>query len=122
MPSTVCLRTSSRVVFIIVSMCRSLVEMKMWMYGTSHLRALSMSSFRGRARATIWASSPRAAIFSTDSVSPSEVMGNPASIFGTLSSSSCWAIRIFSSIVYVTPGICSPSLRVVSNIHTLSGA
>src|SRR5919108_3153313 len=53
-------------------------------------------------------------------ISPCDTIGNPASIASTPSSSSLIAIWIFWSGVIVTPGVCSPSLRVVSKILILS--
>ena len=52
--------------------------------------------------------------------SPSEVIGNPASITSTPISSSISAISSFSSKLMVAPGHCSPSRKVVSNIMTRS--
>jgi hypothetical protein len=48
----------------------------------------------------------------------SEAIGKPASTMSAPSSSSLAAIRNFSSTVMLHPGDCSPSLRVVSKIHT----
>ena len=52
--------------------------------------------------------------------SPSEAMGNPASITSTPRRSSWCAMRTFSSTFMLHPGDCSPSRKVVSNIVTCS--
>ena len=54
------------------------------------------------------------------SKSPGLAAAKPASIIFTPSLSSCLAIRTFSSFDIDAPGLCSPSLRVVSNIISLS--
>src|SRR4029079_11871203 len=55
-------------------------------------------------------------IFFIASTSPGETTGNPASIVSTPNSSNFIAISNFSSGETVTPGVCSPSLNVVSKI------
>lgn len=55
-----------------------------------------------------------------DSRSPSEVMADPASMTLTPSSSSFVAMSTLSLLVSATPGVCSPSLRVVSKNRTFS--
>ena len=52
----------------------------------------------------------------TDSKSPLEAAGNPASITSTRIRSSWRAMRTFSSRVIDAPGLCSPSRSVVSKI------
>ncbi len=52
----------------------------------------------------------------TDSKSPGEAIGNPASIISTPNSSKTLEIWIFSSRLIDAPGDCSPSRIVVSNI------
>ncbi len=59
-----------------------------------------------------------AAMRDTDSKSPSEVIGNPASITSTFSLASWWATSSFSSTESEIPGDCSPSRKVVSKIST----
>ena len=59
---------------------------------------------------------PVSAIAFTASASPLDVIGNPASMVSTPSLSNCIAISSLSSGVRLTPGVCSPSLSVVSNI------
>ena len=61
-------------------------------------------------RATAW----------TDSQSPREAAGNPASMMSTPSSASACATRSFSGCVMLQPGDCSPSRSVVSKINTRS--
>src|SRR3989338_2692798 len=51
--------------------------------------------------------------------SPSDTIGKPASIASTPSASSFFAMSSFCSGDNATPGVCSPSLSVVSNILTL---
>ena len=51
-------------------------------------------------------------------ISPSEMIGNPASMASTPRVSSFCAIASFCSGVNATPGVCSPSLSVVSKILT----
>ena len=62
------------------------------------------------------------AISLTASKSPSDAIGNPASIISTPISSRSSATCSFSSYVIVAPGHCSPSRSVVSNIITGSKA
>src|SRR4030042_762262 len=56
----------------------------------------------------------------TDSKSPGELLGNPASITSTFRRSSWRAILIFSSRFMLAPGDCSPSRSVVSKILIFS--
>ena len=60
------------------------------------------------------------AIKFTPSQSPGDEAAKPASITSTFNFSSCWAINSFSDGVRAIPGLCSPSLRVVSNMTNLS--
>ena len=80
----------------------------------------SMSASPVRDRPQITASLERRAISATDSKSPSDAAGKPASMMSTPISSSSSATSIFSSKVMVAPGHCSPSRRVVSNMMTRS--
>jgi hypothetical protein len=52
----------------------------------------------------------------TESFSPADDIGNPASMALTPSLSSWRAISSFFSCVKDTPGVCSPSRRVVSKM------
>src|SRR5262245_50765083 len=56
----------------------------------------------------------------TASKSPSDAIGNPASMTSTPNRSSWRAKRTFSGGFMLKPGACSPSLKVVSKIATLS--
>src|SRR6056297_1891289 len=51
----------------------------------------------------------------TDSKSPSDAAGKPASMTSTTNSASARATRTFSRSVMLQPGACSPSRSVVSN-------
>ena len=76
------------------------------------------TSFRTvRAAAMIVASRPAFAIIRTPRASSLETTGIPTSIIGTWTSSRTRAIRTFSSGVYATPGVCSPSRKVSSQIR-----
>jgi hypothetical protein len=55
------------------------------------------------------------------SISPSEEDANPASMTSTPSSSNFLAIWSLCSGIKETPGVCSPSLRVVSKILIFLG-
>ncbi len=85
---------------------------------TSHSNAASTSILSARAKLHISADKPSETIFLIPSLSPSEVIADPASITSTPNSSNLMAILNFSSGVRETPGVCSPSLSVVSNILT----
>eukprot|EP00835_Amoeboradix_gromovi_P006189 NODE_683_length_5225_cov_0.594616.p3 type:complete len:229 gc:universal NODE_683_length_5225_cov_0.594616:2270-2956(+) len=56
------------------------------------------------------------AMAATLSKSPPLATGNPASQTSTPKNDNCLAILIFSALSSVTPGLCSPSLSVVSNM------
>ena len=75
-----------------------------------------VSTFNGLEKLKISALKPCAEISLMDSLSPSEVIAEPASIKLTPISSSLVAILNFSWEVKETPGVCSPSRKVVSNI------
>ena len=115
--------TSSRVVCSLRSMWMSLVAMNVWMRGRSEsltaFQAASMSWLAVRARPQITGPSTSRAIACTDSKSPGEVIGKPASITSTPSRASWWAISSFSCLFSEIPGDCSPSRRVVSKIRTV---
>jgi hypothetical protein len=82
--------------------------------------ARSMSLSNALASEQIVASLMVLATAWTASKSPCEAMAKPASITSTRIFSSTLAMRIFSSLVIDAPGDCSPSLRVVSKIISLS--
>ena len=79
-----------------------------------------MSCFEVRANPQITGPSTSLAIACTDSKSPGEVIGKPASITSTPSRASWWAISSFSWRFSEIPGDCSPSRRVVSKTLTRS--
>ena len=64
---------------------------------------------------------PRLDISLTIPNSIAEIAGNPAAIFAVPISSKNVAILIFSSNVRKTPGVCSPSLNVSSQMDTFRG-
>ena len=100
------------------------VAMNTWMRArsacrtASHARSTSLKPVR-ESPAMI---GPRTAfaIASTESKSPSDAIGNPASITSTPRRASCSAISSFSVTSREMPGDCSPSRRVVSKILTVS--
>ena len=61
------------------------------------------------------------AISATESKSPFDETGKPASITSTRILSSAFATSSFSSGFIEHPGACSPSLSVVSNIFIVLG-
>jgi hypothetical protein len=81
----------------------------------------SMSLFTPLEALQISACNPCLAIKLTASNSPSETAAKPASMTSTPNSSSRWAIRSLFSGVNDTPGVCSPSRRVVSKIFIRLG-
>src|SRR5688572_897063 len=85
-------------------------------------QARSMSSALQRARPAITGPSISRAMECTDSQSPREAAGKPASMMSTPRSASARATRSFSGGVIVQPGDCSPSRSVVSNINTRFGS
>ena len=101
----------------------SLVAMNVWIRQRSApfiaSAARSMSPVVIRASAAITGPRTLAAISATASNSPSDEIGNPASMMSTSSRASCSAISTFSLRVSEMPGACSPSRRVVSKMRTL---
>ncbi len=102
-------------------MCKSDVGIIMLIIEAPLFNTASMSSLVPLAALLIFAFNPCSAISLTDSISPSETAANPASIASTPSSSRRLAILNLFSEVKETPGVCSPSLRVVSKILTCFG-
>ena len=94
--------------------------MKVWIYFKSHFKAESISEFIVRAKPHISAFNPSLFILLIACISPLETIGKPASIVSIPNLSSLIAIWTFCSGVIETPGVCSPSLSVVSNILTFS--
>src|SRR5512138_524272 len=88
----------------------------------SAAHARSMSSRLQRARPAMIGPCTSFAIRFTDSQSPREAIGNPASMTSTPSSASAFATRSFSGCVMLQPGDCSPSRSVVSKISTRFGS
>ncbi len=105
--------------FSLYCMWMSEVAMNVWTYFKSHFIAASMSVSVARARPHTSAFKPCFAIALMACISPCDTIGKPASIASIPSSSSLIATCTFCSGVMVTPGVCSPSLRVVSKILTL---
>ncbi len=99
------------------------VATKVWMRGraarlsASPARRMSCSEVRQSAATVNARHSAATAV--TAAKSPSEAMGNPASMMSTPSASSWCASRTFSSRFIEQPGDCSPSLSVVSKIAIL---
>src|SRR6202167_1780308 len=98
--------------------------MNVWMHGLSEsltaCQAASMSCLDVRASPQMTGPSTSRAIACTDSKSPGEVIGKPASITSTPRRESWWAISSFSCLFREIPGDCSPSRSVVSKIRTRS--
>src|SRR5690606_33100400 len=88
----------------------------------SAAQARSMSSRLQRARPAMIGPCTSFAIRLTDSQSPREAIGKPASMTSTPSSASAFATRSFSGCVMLHPGDCSPSRSVVSKISTRFGS
>jgi len=84
----------------------------------SLFRTASISFFVPRAALATSAFRPCLAIKRIDSNSPSETAAKPASITFTPSSSRRCAMRNLFSGTSDTPGVCSPSRRVVSKNFT----
>ncbi len=93
-----------------------------WMTGrpapSSAAAAASTSPGRHRARAATSQSRTAAATRATAAASSGEDAGKPASIVAAPKASSLRASSTFSSAAKCTPGVCSPSRRVVSNMRT----
>ncbi len=101
------------------------VDRKTWIRGDSafsRARAVASMSFsRARESPAIFGPRISSAICLTDSKSPGEATGKPASITSTCSRANCRAISSFSLMFKLAPGHCSPSLNVVSKIMSFSG-
>src|SRR5579859_2085440 len=107
-------------------MCTGEVDRKVWMRrrsaGLIASAQQSMSLKLARESPQITAFLVRLAISLTAAKSPSEAIGNPASITSTPMVSSSSATSSFSSCVMVAPGHCSPSRKVVSKMRTRSAS
>ena len=114
--SAACFSICSLVMCSLCSRWMSDEARKTWIPLMPQPIAVSMSAFSARARPQTSARRPALEIKRTASCSPFEVIGKPASMTSTPSLSSACAISSFSCGVSDTPGVCSPSLRVVSKI------
>ena len=110
--------------FAILSLCSRwilLVATKTWIRCRSApLTAactFSISPALHRARPQITGPRFASAIALTDSKSPGEAAGKPASMMSTFNSDRAFATLSFSLSVMLQPGACSPSRSVVSNMR-----
>ena len=88
-----------------------------WAYWiASQARSMSRSLHRARPQTDEPVTS--AAMARTASKSPTEAIGNPASMMSTPSAASARATSSFSAMFMLAPGDCSPSRKVVSKIRT----
>jgi len=105
-------------------MWTGLVEMKVWirprLAGRMASAQRSMSAWPARARPQTVLSVTISEMRRTDSKSPLEAMGKPASMTSTRMSSRILASSSFSSRDMEAPGDCSPSRMVVSKTMTRS--
>ena len=119
-----CSMTCSGVMRNFFSICKALVAIKVWiLFELAPSRAFAacvISYSFERANEQIVASLTAAATALMASKSPGELAANPASMTSTCNRSSCLAIRTFSSLLMEAPGDCSPSLKVVSKMISLS--
>src|ERR1022692_1721266 len=83
-------------------------------------QAASMSCFEVRASPQMTGPSTSREMACTDSKSPGEVIGKPASMMSTPRRANWWAISSFSCLFKEIPGDCSPSRSVVSKTRTRS--
>ena len=114
--------TSARESLSLCSRWMGLVARKTWTRGRSASRrasqARSMSARVQRASAQTEMPRTLRAMACTDSKSPGEAAGKPASMTSTRSSSSAAATLSFSARFMLAPGACSPSRSVVSKMVT----
>src|SRR3954454_6108049 len=102
------------------------VARKTWILGlcanltASQARSMSLSLQRARPQTVDPVTS--AAMARTDSKSPTDAIGNPASMISTPSAERALATSIFSAMFMLAPGDCSPSRRVVSKMRTRLGS
>ena len=105
-------------------MCMGLVAIKVWIRlcfaFSSAFAANSMSFGTARAREHMVLSLSVSEILEIASKSPGLAAAKPASIISTPNFSNCKASLIFSSMFIEAPGLCSPSLKVVSKILIIS--
>jgi len=123
-PATALRRISSFAMLSLYSRWMALVARNTWMRcraaGRSALAAFSMSPRLQRARPQMIGPSTSRATAFTESQSPGDAAGKPASMMSTPRSASAFATRSFSGCVMLQPGDCSPSRSVVSKIITRS--
>ena len=123
-PATARSITCSRDILSLCSRWMGEVARKTWIRGlwayrtASHARSMSRSLQRARPQTVEPATS--VAMARTDSKSPTEAIGNPASMTSTPIAARARAISSFSPRFMLAPGDCSPSRRVVSKIRTRS--
>src|SRR5665647_11820 len=113
--------TCPRVFLNLSRTCSSDVGIKMLTMSTLQSIAVATSCSRARANPQMRASRPRFATAFTHSFSWGDTAGNPASITSMPMVSSIRAIPTFSSQENETPGVCSPSLSVTSQISIFHG-
>jgi hypothetical protein len=82
-------------------------------------QAASMSSFTARASPAMMGPLTCSDMAFTACRSSGDEHGNPPSMTSTPIPANCSAISIFCLLLSFAPGICSPSLKVVSNIWIL---
>ena len=121
---TALLMTSSGDILSLCSICILEVAIKVWIrfvfaFAMASPAALTSES-SARAKEQMVELCTLCAIFSIASKSPGLAAANPASMISTPKRSNCTAIWIFSSVFMEAPGLCSPSLKVVSNILIVS--
>ncbi len=123
-PSTARRTTSALERRSLYSRCSGLVAKKTWMRGRSAAdkaaQARSMSSREVRARPQTETPLTCCATARTDSKSPCDAAGKPASITSTCRACSAAATLSFCASVMLAPGACSPSRKVVSKMITRS--
>ena len=112
--------TSSGVILSFRSRWIGLVAMKVWIraFSAGSIASIVRSMSRGIVRHRPAITGPRisVAIARTASKSPGDAAGKPASMISTFISASTLATRSFCPRLILKPGLCSPSLKVVSNI------
>ena len=111
-------KTSWRVIFNLYCICSSEIAINTCKRLRSAYFKASMALITSfslqRARAQIVVPFTSRAMVATASKSPGEAAGKPASITSIPSRTKPFAISIFSGVWRATPGVCSPSRRVVS--------
>ena len=88
--------------------------------GLTALPQATISFSTSRARPQMTGPLISLAMVDTDSKSPGDEIGNPASMTSTLSRASCRAMRTFCLTERLDESDCSPSRSVVSNMKIFS--